>query len=460
MKLQPKPIATSLVKYSQNFQLLLTISSPFSISSVVDLMRDTVHYWVYGIILLFLVIFSIWMRPPSVRHIHEPPAIPATYELLPSAYCTSSSIHANCFFSRSLCYNINSTHWETSSLPFFNWTGVSLRARGSLFRDSLDDSKCNNPFLPKFHSTLPNNTYWVNGTSVLSCVWINVFGHIFLEIMLPAWMAMRNLADRLHFSDQNITYILDDRRFAPLASMSFSLLSHQPVLQFADLVHEGKKHGKSHICFDRLIVGYRLQSSLEFAHNVAHLENGDLARYRDTIKKLHGLPLKVNMSAGACIALLVQRAHNRRIMPESEKEIVKMLRERTLCTVQIATFDGISILDQVRLVANATIFVHVSGSGSHQFIWLPDGAASLAIVHPHLGLNVIGNGAPGGGGLVLNEFLCWRHPTVLCVTAGSNTIGANAGSHLQVDTYSFSNALDMITLWQHRGKFDPRDPSE
>ena len=422
-------------------------------------MRDTVCYCAYAIILVVLLLFSIPMRTPAVNHVQGPLST-STASSLPSAFCTSPSIHANCFFSRSLCYNINSTHWETSSLPFSNWTGVSLRSRGSLFRDSFEDSNCNGPFLPEFHSTLPNSIYWVNGTSVLSCVWINVFGHIFLENMLPAWMAMRNLADLLHFSDRNITYILDDRRFAPLAAASFSLLSHQPVLQFADLVHEGKKHNKSHVCFDRLVVGYRLQSSLEFAHNVAHLENGNLARYRDAVKTIHGLPLKVNMSANACIALLVQRAHNRRILPESEKEIVDILRERTLCTVRVTTFDGISILDQVRLVANATIFIHVSGSGSHQFIWLPDGAASLVIVHPHLRLNAIGNGAPGGGGLILNEFLCWRHPTILCVTAGAKAMQVDYNSNVEVDTFSLSNALDMIKLWQHRGKFDQRDPSE
>jgi hypothetical protein len=421
-------------------------------------MKYTNQYWAYGIILVLLLFFSIWLRTRIMRHIRRSPSASSP---LPSAYCTSSSIHANCLFSRSLCYNINSTGWETSTLPFSNWSGVSLRSRGSLFRDSPGVSRCNGPFVPKLHSTpVNNNIYWINGSNVLSCIWVPVFGHIFVEMMLPAWMAMRNLADRLHFSDQNITFILDDRCGAPRAFSTFSLLSHQSILNFADLVNEGRRRGKSHICFDRLIVGYRLQSSLEYAHNVAHLENGDLARYRNSIKTLHGLPQQVNMSAGACVALLVQRFHNRRIVPASEKQIIEILRERTLCNVQVATFDGVPILDQVRLVANATILVLVSGSGAHQFIWLPDGAASLVIVHPHLSLNVIGHGGEGGGGLILNDFLCWKHPTILCVTAGARAMVPGSSSHLEVDMYSFSNALDMIKLWQHRGKFDSRDPSE
>jgi hypothetical protein len=419
-------------------------------------MKYTIQYWVCGIILVLVLLFSIWLRTPFIRHIRR-----SASSALPSAYCTSSSIHANCLFSRSLCYNISSTGWETSSLPFSNWSGVSLRSRGSLLRDSPDDSRCNGPFVPKLHSPpVDNNTYWINGTNVLSCLWVNVFGHIFLEMMLPAWMAMRTLADHLHFSDENITFILDDRRGVPLAFPTFSLLSHQPVLNFAELVNEGRRRGKSHICFDRLIVGYRLQSSLEFAHNVAHLENGDLARYRDSIKTLHGLPLRVNMSAGACVVLLVQRLRDRKIVPESEKQIVEILRERTLCNVKVATFDGISILDQVRLVASATVLVLVSGSGAHQFIWLPDGAAAVLIVHPQQALNVIGHGGEGGGGLIVNDFLCWKHPTILCVTAGAKAMGTDGRSNLKVDTYSFSNALDMIKLWQHRGKFDPRDPTE
>jgi hypothetical protein len=166
------------------------------------------------------------------------------------------------------------------------------------------------------------------------------------------------------------------------------------------------------------------------------------------------------MSAGVCIALLIQSAGNRRIIPESEKQILEILRERTLCTVKVAAFDDIPILEQVSLVANATILVHVTGSASHHFIWLPDGAASVSIVHPHLGLGVIGNGGLGGGGLFSNDFLCFKHRTILCLTAGAKALVPLENSDVEVDTYSFSNALDMIKLWQHRGKFDPRDLSE
>ncbi|CAF2117458.1 unnamed protein product, partial [Rotaria magnacalcarata] len=134
--------------------------------------------------------------------------------------------------------------------------------------------------------------------------------------------------------------------------------------------------------------------------------------------------------------------------------------ERTLCTVKIATFDGLPILDQVRLVANATIFISVSGSGGHQFIWLPDGAASLILVHPHLGTGVIGHGGIGGGGLPGNDLLCWKHPTIMCVHAATTSLTAHYSSDVKVDIHSFSIALDMIKLWQRRGKFDPRDPSE
>ncbi|CAF1341401.1 unnamed protein product [Adineta steineri] len=282
-------------------------------------------------------------------------------------------------------------------------------------------------------------------------------------MMLPAWLAMRTLADRLHFSDQNITYIIDDNQCGcPLAAPSFSLLSHRPVLNFGNLVNQGKKYGKSHICFDRMIVGYRLQTPLEVAHNLAHLENGDLARYRDAIKTLHGLPLKVNMSAGACIALLVQRGSDRRLIPESIKTIVETLRERTLCTVKVATFEGLPIVEQVRLVATATVFVSVSGSGAQQFIWLPDGAVSLIIIHPQQPLNVIGHGGIGGGGLILNDFLCWKLPTILCLQAGAKGIQPreDGRNSIEIDMKLFSNALDMIKMWHHRGKFDPRDPSE
>ncbi|CAF3729122.1 unnamed protein product, partial [Rotaria socialis] len=332
----------------------------------------------------------LYMFIPKIGFLHKKSGLPA-------AYCSHSSIHANCLFTHSLCYNVNTSLWQTSTLPFYYWNGVSLRSRGSLFRDSPIVSKCNNPFIPQLRS-MPTSeyTHWMRGTFVLSCVWVNVFGHIFLEMMFPAWMAMKVLVDHFGLSDKNIKYILDSRYTSSLAFKSFSILSHQPILQLEDLVHAARRNRKSYLCFERLIVGYRLQSSLEFPHNAAHLESRDVARYRDYIKTLHGLPLQVNISTGECIALLLQRNYSRRILERSEKEIVAMVRERTLCTVKIATFDGISILEQVRLAASATIFIHVSGSGSHHFIWLSDGAASLTLAHPHLGLGVIGNGGIGG----------------------------------------------------------------
>ncbi|CAF4893375.1 unnamed protein product [Rotaria socialis] len=360
-----------------------------------------------------------------------------------------------------MCYNVSSATWELSNLPFPNWGGVSLRARGEIFITDPLYSACNELLIPKLSKLPPSEQiHWVTGTSVMSCIWVNFFGHIFIEMMLPAWMAWRKLADHFYILDKNVSYVLDNRCRANTAASSFSLLSSRPILQLAELVNETRLRKKSHTCFEQLVIGYRLQSSLQFPHNVAHLESRDVVRYRDYIKTLHGLPLQVNMSTGECIALLLQRNYSRRILDKSEKEIVTMLRERTLCTVKIATFDGISILEQVRLVASATIFIHVSGSGSHHFIWLSDGAASLTLAHPHLGLHVIGNGGIGGGGMPLNDLLCWKHPTVLCVTAATRAIKSHYSSDVEVDTYSFSIALDMIKVWQHRGKFDPRDPSE
>jgi hypothetical protein len=181
---------------------------------------------------------------------------------------------------------------QTSAQLKTNWTGISLRSRGSLFRDNFNYAACNNPFIPEYHSFPDDKAiYWIKGTNVMSCIWVNVFGHIFVEMMLPAWMAMRNLADRVNFIDQNVTYILDNRCGCGVASRSFTLLSHQPILEFVDLVNKAKNESKSHVCFEQLVVGYRLQSSLEYAHNVAHLKVGDLSRYRDAIKMLHNLPL-------------------------------------------------------------------------------------------------------------------------------------------------------------------------
>lgn len=441
----------------QNLKNLCKVSSNSTTSPIGNRTRNSLRYWIFGTVTIVLLLLGLWLYGRKTTYFNRV-LFNRSSEF---AYCTSPSLHANCFFSRSLCYHIKSKTWETSQLPFSNWTEVSLRSRGALFRDQYEHSGCNTPFRPKLRPAPPSSTIlWIKGTNVFSCIWFYAFGHIFLEMMLPAWMSMRTLADHLNLFDENVGYVLDDHYGVPSASGAFTLLTKQPILTFSGLVDGAMLKGKENLCFEQLLIGYRLQSSLEFPQNAAHLEVGDLERFRDSIKKLHNIPLKVDMTANKCIALLLQRASSRKIIPDSEKKLVEMLRNRTLCQVHVVSFDGLPVIEQVRLVSKASIFIHVSGSGSHHFIWLADGGASITLVHPHLRLKTIGNGGPGGGGLTLNDFLCWKHPKILCVTAEAKSLLPSYESDVDIDLDSFSSALDMVKLSQKRGHFDPRDQTE
>ncbi len=181
-----------------------------------DVMVIVAPYLLYGLAFICVSIVAIGFHVRTKRPLYEQSILPFSHEqsilpplqeksILPSLYCTDPSIHTNCLFTRSLCYNIASAKWQTYAQLKTNWTGISLRSRGSLFRDSPLPAACNDPFIPEHHSFPDDKAiYWINVTNVMSCIWVNVFGHIFLEMMLPAWMAMRNLADHVNFIHQNI----------------------------------------------------------------------------------------------------------------------------------------------------------------------------------------------------------------------------------------------------------------
>jgi hypothetical protein len=51
-------------------------------------------------------------------------------------------------------------------------------------------------------------------------------------------------------------------------------------------------------------------------------------------------------------------------------------------TVLMLSLEG-PLLKQVKLLAQTAYFISLAGSGSHQMMWLPNGAVSITIAHPY-----------------------------------------------------------------------------
>lgn len=331
---------------------------------------------------------------------------------------------------------------------------------------------------------------------------------MFLEMMLPAGLSVLNLARSFSgINMSSVSYVLDHR--VPTRAQSiFKLLSPNKEVTTLDQLREqvrattatttiptgaqpastGDTHAKqqqqqqpppfpspprpslTHICFDHAVLGSRLQSSLEFPHNALHATPDLMRQYRDdvvsTLDPLETVSdyvrgVRVNASSVDCIVLIGVRSRSRRFNVSSIASVVSL---RTNCTVEVKDMGALSIRDQAAHVSRSRVYIHMSGSGSHHFLWLPPGGVSLVLVHPQLHLGTVGDGGLGGGGFILNELLCYRRPDLLCLTAAVtlNTPQPNQPTPLfdcSVDQVTFGLAMDMIRLHTGRGTFDERDTS-
>jgi hypothetical protein len=76
-----------------------------------DVMVIVAPYLLYGLAFICVSIVAIGFHVTIKRPLHEQSILPPLQEksILPSLYCTDPSIHTNCLFTRSLCYDIAST---------------------------------------------------------------------------------------------------------------------------------------------------------------------------------------------------------------------------------------------------------------------------------------------------------------------------------------------------------------
>lgn len=104
---------------------------------------------------------------------------PSRPSLPSSSFCSDpGSVHSNCVFVN-LCLSVSDGEWSVPTWPAAAWRGVSLRSRGSLFRDGPRLSACNPTFQPKLmpqRNISETHILRVPGVSVLPCIWVGVFG--------------------------------------------------------------------------------------------------------------------------------------------------------------------------------------------------------------------------------------------------------------------------------------------
>ena len=283
---------------------------------------------------------------------------------------------------------------------------------------------CDEPFLPRsvgrkaFENILREQADRIaihHRPVILLCVWLHQFGHSLLDFLYPAFELWKTFQtddeDLVIFSDFDEMAVVGDPW---VTYQSLELLGK--VANFRWVVHQlQQRNNVDYFCFDRLLVGLKRHGVYDSADVP---ENGH-RHFRNYILQKIGMPESSQSMDGTdtqgadnalttCRAVYVQRTEKRRLL--NEADVVETI-QRTLgtsCTVESVDFNrNMTLIDQIRYVSSATWLISLAGSGSHQMLWLPDGAVSLVILHPfHHDKDV-------------NKVICDHMTTILCLQSES-----------------------------------------
>lgn len=255
---------------------------------------------------------------------------------------------------------------------------------------------CNHLFYPRLDpgklaawAAHPECTLHIQQPVVHTCRFVSHYGHALVDNLAPAFQAMEAFV--APEERQLVSFLLEDHTHAgalPTHVFEEVLELVAPVVDLAELVgaapgashvssahraHHAvsdlarSAHGKDAVCFDHFVVGVR-----QVKHTWAEgAPAGGYHRMRDHVWGRLGLTAPP--AAMPCNALLVERVATYRGMVNTDEVYTAMQRVLgSSCRVTQMDFSG-PPASQVALLSNVTFMVSVTGTGSHQAMWLPDG---------------------------------------------------------------------------------------
>ena len=214
-------------------------------------------------------------------------------------------------------------------------------------------SNCHDLFHPrvaKEHS--PEKVNFVSGTSYFLCCWVNHFGHILMDMMLPSFLSIRSF-------DHNISsvQIIVDNRFtfkwgsnSTVLKLLQNLSPTRPILDISAGVHHAENF--SPMCFEKLIVGL---GNTNFIHPTKpeNTSATDLRAFRDHLLRLHVKSTPRNI----CKIFILQRPSMRRFH-NIEDIVARTKANNSSWNVEVGHFDKVPFFYQMEKISNADIYLH------------------------------------------------------------------------------------------------------
>lgn len=365
-----------------------------------------------------------------------------------------------------ICYNIESDKWETTreveGKPLLNNIGMNNKHEIPVGHEFYTHSQCNERLQVEqsaYEKIRKDKVHLVDGTTYHVCCWINHLGHTLMNMIIPAFHALDKIGMKNDLG--SIKFLLESRveekLSAPLNMFAFATGDHEKVSMLSQLKQEAKESHKSHICFEKLVVGMSKDALIGVGigdtGGVEQVEVGMLQSLKDHLdtlypvneKSIHVALQSTLLSSPTqpanppdCTVTLLERKNTKRgIMNDAETiQTIKEVFDPRRWNFQRVSFepDSSTFQSQYMSMKSTMLQISVSGTGSHLSMFLPDGGIDMEIKYHASNHN--------------NNIVCGVLPSLHCLTVdpvdvfGNNQTLAQE-SDILVDLVKFKKALQL-----------------
>uniref|UniRef100_A0A061R0R4 Glycosyltransferase 61 catalytic domain-containing protein n=1 Tax=Tetraselmis sp. GSL018 TaxID=582737 RepID=A0A061R0R4_9CHLO len=162
-------------------------------------------------------------------------------------------------------------------------------------------------------------------------------------------------------------------------SLTLATASPSRVLTLPELKKEAREKHKSHICFEKFVVGMLDAHVLTNQHHPAPGPRAEVGMFVPLRRELHHYYPPVAPHVRRCRALILERLGNRHF-----GSLSKILRKaRGAFTfgwyVTAEMFEYLTIKQQYNIISKTDVLVSAGGSGSHLALFLPETSVSIVV---------------------------------------------------------------------------------
>lgn len=290
------------------------------------------------------------------------------------------------------CYNVKLAIWEVQHSGNDSQL-LNNMARAGPPKHTDRHSNCD----AKFQATLVNEAsetrMTMPGTTYLVCCWVTHFGHVMVNMLVPAFHALGKFGLMSPLS--NVSFLLDLRftfkwgSNSTIVGLFEAIVGSGRVMTLPKVIDGTLATNNTHACFKKIIVGMLHDNILCSSANCDVNEKGRAASrgmfepLRNELFRQHPeyYAMLRKPVVNPCRVLILDRDANlgRRIgdFGIMARLVRKTFREDWL--THASFFETLNLRSQFAEIGRTAVLITIGGTGSHWAIFLPSNSVSIEI---------------------------------------------------------------------------------